>query len=98
MATANSVLVRALRETARRLQTQTTPYKWARFGQCNCGHLAQTLTGLSGAVLQQAAEKQRGDWSEQALGHERVGKFGAPPRERGPIVDYGDRLALDEGA
>lgn len=108
MATTTAILVRALRETARRLQAETTPYKWAHFGQCNCGHLAQTLTGLSDVSLQHAAEKHRGDWSEQAVAHERAAAIAGPssgpsseprsePSER-PFIDYGDRLALDEGA
>lgn len=95
MATATPILVLALRETARRLEAQTTPYRWAHFGQCNCGHLAQTLTGLASETLQRSAEQQRGDWSEQAIFHEREVAASAAPLLP---PDYGDRLALDEGA
>lgn len=99
MATASLTLVRALRHTARRLESRATAYKWGHFGQCNCGHLAQTLTGLSDGLLQRAASQHRGDWSDQALGHQRIvarTRAGTPAVNHD--VDYGDRPALDEGA
>lgn len=93
-----SLLIVLLRETASRLQDEATAYKWAHFGQCNCGHLAQTVTQLPAHLLQQAAQKQPGDWSEQALTWEQT--YG--PRKLSPaataLPDYGDRPALDEGA
>jgi hypothetical protein len=92
----SSWLVVALRETAHRLQREDTPYKWAHFGQCNCGHLAQTLTRLPAHALQRAAELHQGDWSEQAITWEK--NRTTVPTAPMELPDYGDRPALDEGA
>ncbi len=84
MARASYTLIRALRQTATRVSSPEVVYDWAHFAHCNCGHLAQTITGLSPANIYRAAISERGDWAEQAVVFE-------PP-------DYGDRPALDEGA
>lgn len=66
MARPSLELVTALRATAAHLEAGAT-YKWSHFGQCNCGHLAQTVTRLSPQELQTAAFATReGDWGEQA--------------------------------
>lgn len=89
MIQARSRLVVALRETAARLSRDDVTYRWASFAHCNCGHLAQTITGLDPAEIQRRAMRREGDWANQA-------------RERGargfPEFDFGDRPALDEGA
>lgn len=77
-------LVAALRETAARLRDDATSYRWSHFGQCNCGHLAQTLTRLSSDEIYRAAFPGGGDWGQQA----------AALRD----LDFGDRPGLDEGA
>lgn len=81
-------LIVALRETAARLQREDVTYRWASFAHCNCGHLAQTITGLAPAEIQKRAMRREGDWGRQArdLG------------QRFPQFDFGDRPALDEGA
>ena len=58
-------LIRALRETATRIDGGVT-YKWSHFGQCNCGNLAQTITHLSPREVYEAAFLRGGDWGEQA--------------------------------
>lgn len=58
-------LIRALRETASRLE-RSTIYQWGHMGQCNCGHLAQTITGLSPAEIHAFALAREGDWEQQA--------------------------------
>jgi hypothetical protein len=58
-------LVVALRRTAARL-TSGQQYKWSHFGQCNCGHLAQSITQLSPREIHAAAFSRSGDWGEQA--------------------------------
>jgi hypothetical protein len=63
----------ALRLTAARLE-EGASYAWTHMGACNCGHLAQTLTGLSPAAIRAAAHEKRGDWAEQA--HEYCGATG----------------------
>jgi len=58
-------LVRALRDTAARLDSGAV-YKWSHFAQCNCGNLAQTVTDLSPEEVYRAAFERGGDWGEQA--------------------------------
>lgn len=41
-------------------------YRWSRFAHCNCGHLAQTITGLTPNTIEAAAKRHPGDWGEQA--------------------------------
>lgn len=65
MARATWKLVQALRQTAERLQ-HGVAYRWSHFGQCNCGHLAQTVTRLSPDEIQQAAYVGAADWGAQA--------------------------------
>ncbi len=54
-------LVRALRETAGRLEI-TSDYQWGHFGSCNCGHLAQTLTRRTHADIHRAAVERATTW------------------------------------
>ncbi|MEL7060565.1 MAG: hypothetical protein AAGN46_11110 [Acidobacteriota bacterium] len=58
-------LIEALRATARRLE-KDADYRWTHMGRCNCGHLAQTITGLSAAEIHSRAMARAGDWSQQA--------------------------------
>lgn len=68
MAHANRRLVALLRETARRLEAGS-PYQWGHQGSCNCGHLAQTLTGRSRAEIHRAALEKAGRWGDRAVDH-----------------------------
>lgn len=90
MARASLRLIGALRETAARLERNDTVYRWSQLAHCNCGHLTQTITGLSPGAIHEAAAKHRGDWAEQART-----VAGARLDE---LPDYGSRPALDEGA
>jgi hypothetical protein len=90
MARASLRLIGALRETAVRLEREETVYRWSQLAHCNCGHLAQTITGLSPRAIQDAAARHRGDWAEQA-------RTVAQPL-MAPEPDYGSRPAIDEGA
>jgi hypothetical protein len=83
-------LIWALRQTAARLAEQDTVYRWSMLAHCNCGHLTQTITGLSPDAIHEAAARQRGDWAEQA-------RAIAGAREERDL-DYGNRPSLDEGA
>lgn len=64
MANPNPDLIVALRRTALRLQ-DGAPFAWSLMGSCNCGHLAQTITGLKATDIQNRALEQVGDWSDQ---------------------------------
>lgn len=64
MAYANVELVRTLRRTAARLR-EGAGYQWGHLGMCNCGHLAQTLTGLPKAEIHAAALVLGGEWEDR---------------------------------
>lgn len=89
MAVATRDLIVALRQTAGRLAEGGVTYRWGSFAHCNCGHLAQTVTGLHPEEIQSRASRGEGDWGNQAW-HTTPLRF--------PEFDYGDRPALDEGA
>jgi len=61
-------LVEVLRETAAVLETSGS-YQWGNMGHCNCGHLAQTITRLTGAEIHRSAMEDEGDWRERARDH-----------------------------
>lgn len=65
MARANRELISALRRTAGRLATDVS-YQWGHMGMCNCGHLAQSITGLAHAEIHASALFREGDWEQQA--------------------------------
>ena len=65
MAHANVELIRALRDTAERLR-KGAEYAWGHFGNCNCGHLARTLTDRSPAQIHAAALLRGGEWVDRA--------------------------------
>ncbi len=64
MAYPNITLIEAIRNTAKKLSRSDT-YQWGHMGSCNCGHLAQELTQLSGKEIHARAMEKHGDWSEQ---------------------------------
>ncbi len=64
MAYANVELCRALRRTAARLR-EGTDYQWGHLGMCNCGQLAQTLTGVDRHQIHTAALAKGGEWEDR---------------------------------
>ena len=65
MALPSTTLVDALRTTADRLRNGAR-YTWGRHGHCNCGNLAQTLTGFSAAEIERYNLSGAGEWTELA--------------------------------
>ena len=63
MAKPSQHLIDALVETAMRLD-QGADYSWGHLGKCNCGHLTQTLTGVSPDDIHRKALGRGGDWGE----------------------------------
>ena len=61
MARPSGSLIHALRQTASRL-AESESYQWGHMGQCNCGYLAQTITGLTAAEIHASALERQGDW------------------------------------
>jgi len=58
-------LIAALRTTAARLDGGAA-YQWGHLGQCNCGHLVQTVCGLPTRVIHEWALEREGDWEQLA--------------------------------
>ncbi|GIV57089.1 hypothetical protein GQ464_002420 [Rhodocaloribacter litoris] len=58
-------LIDALRETARRLDAGAR-YEWGHMGRCNCGHLVQTLTGMTDLEIVRAVDYALDEWTEHA--------------------------------
>ena len=48
------------------LLENTSHYEWGNSGACNCGHLAQVMTGFDKAEIHRWALERNGDWSETA--------------------------------
>lgn len=65
MARPSVVLITALRATAARLRTSAA-YQWGHLGQCNCGHLVQTVCKLPPARIHAWALEREGDWEQLA--------------------------------
>jgi hypothetical protein len=61
-------LITALRATADRIDGGVR-FQWAHMGNCNCGHLAQTLTKLTPAAIHSQALETVGDWATQCRDH-----------------------------
>ncbi len=66
MANANPELIAALRRSASKL-SKGAAYQWGHMGSCNCGNLAQELTGLSKGEIHAYALRKYGDWTEQSM-------------------------------
>lgn len=90
MARPSAQLIVVVRQTAARLDLRDVTYRWSSFAYCNCGHLAQTITGLHPEEIQRRAMRREGDWACQARD--------SASRRPFPEFDFGDRPALDEGA
>jgi hypothetical protein len=62
-----SFLIDALRATSTRLENEDVQYQWGHMGQCNAGHLIQTLTGMSSFEIVESVDFQLDEWSEHAV-------------------------------
>ena len=62
-----SLLIDALRATSKRLENEDVQYQWGHMGQCNAGHLIQTLTGMSSFEIVESVDFQLDEWSEHAV-------------------------------
>jgi hypothetical protein len=65
MSQSNPVLIKALRETAKRIEAGAR-YEWGHMGRCNCGHLVQTLTDMTDTEIAQSVNFELAEWSEYA--------------------------------
>src|SRR3954471_1633378 len=73
MAESKPELICALQTTARRL-AEGAKYEWGHMGRCNCGHLLQTITGMSDYEIVKSIDFQLDEWTEHAQDYcERTG-------------------------
>lgn len=61
-----SKMIDVLTQTADRLENGAA-YAWSHQGNCNCGHLAQTVTRLSKAAIHARALEKAGDWRDKIV-------------------------------
>lgn len=67
MPSRNRSLAAALRTTAANLRSGAR-YEWGHMGRCNCGHLMQTLTGLTDREIVARVGYELDEWTEHARG------------------------------
>ncbi|MFK7820483.1 MAG: hypothetical protein AB8G99_17315 [Planctomycetaceae bacterium] len=65
MPSSNPELISALRTTADRLDSGAQ-YEWGHLARCNCGHLVQTITGMTDTEISCSVDHQLAEWSEHA--------------------------------
>ena len=64
MAKASLNTLDILSNTIRRLES-APDYQWGHMGSCNCGFLAQQVTGFTRQEIHRRAMMSHGDWTEQ---------------------------------
>lgn len=65
MAIASERLIDVLRQTVVALK-DSDQYQWGHSGACNCGHLAQVLTGHDKGQIHYWAMQKGGDWADNS--------------------------------
>ncbi|NQZ19172.1 MAG: hypothetical protein HRT44_07955 [Bdellovibrionales bacterium] len=60
----NVKIIHFLKKAVDSLQSQD--YQWGHSGACNCGHLAQAITGYSKGDILRFSQEREGDWKRQA--------------------------------
>lgn len=61
MAKASLELIDALRKTSKRVAVKSN-YDWKNIGACNCGNLAQVITGMDKKDIHKNGIQKHGDW------------------------------------
>lgn len=61
------ILIDALIKTSERLEHPDVEYQWGHMGQCNAGHLIQTLTGMTSYEIVESIDFKYDEWSEHAI-------------------------------
>ena len=65
MPNSNPELIAALRTTADRLESGVR-YEWGHMARCNCGHLVQTITGMTDRQISCSIDHQLAEWTDYA--------------------------------
>jgi hypothetical protein len=65
MAIEKQRLIHYLEKTVSLLKS-TSHYEWGNSGACNCGHLAQVITGFKGEDIHRWSLEKNGEWSDKA--------------------------------
>lgn len=93
MAKPNIQLLHAIRRTAEKLELNA-PYQWGHMGSCNCGHLAQEITGVSKADIHRFAMYSEGSWTDQSRAY-LAAHTPAVSRQRADIICATSGLPMD---
>jgi len=105
MNNSNPDLIKALRETADRLNNGAR-YEWGHMGRCNCGHLVQTLTDMTDIEIAESVDYQLNEWTEHANDYcdgsrtkvqdlfDTLGGFGLGPEDLRHLEHLSDRRIL----
>ncbi len=100
-------LVNALKLTAAKLSKNTTRYQWGHMGQCNVGHLVQTMTGMESVEIVKSIDCEMNEWTEHARsycsksGHkvedlfDTMKQFGFGPQDVIHLENLSDRSVLE---
>jgi hypothetical protein len=67
VAIASVKIIQALRQTARKIQSVPSEYRWTHMGACNCGHLAQHVTKMTASEIRRLSQYKAGEWADQAM-------------------------------
>ena len=62
----NLKMVTIIKQTVNRLQDKSCRYQWGHMGQCNVGHLVQTMTGMDDVEIVKSIDFEMNEWSEHA--------------------------------
>ncbi|NQY99793.1 MAG: hypothetical protein HRT45_03885 [Bdellovibrionales bacterium] len=65
MAIGKERLIHYLEKTVDLLRS-TSHYEWGNSGACNCGHLAQVITGFKGKDIHRWSLEKHGEWTDKA--------------------------------
>lgn len=75
MATASVELIKALRDTSKRIGGNKSNYDWKNIGACNCGNLVQIVTGHDKKQIHQHGIQKHGDWEMLVYLYNDNGKY-----------------------
>ncbi len=75
MAIASVELIKALRDTSKRIGGNRSNYDWKNIGACNCGNLVQIVTGHEKKQIHQHGIQKHGDWEMLVYLYNDNGKY-----------------------
>ena len=96
-----------LLKTADRLSNEAARYQWGHMGQCNVGHVVQTMTGMKDVEIVKSLSFEMDEWSEHAKTYcegtnlevndlfETLKKFGLSTKDIVHLENLSDKRVLE---